>query len=225
MKLKIGILVALIALVGVLYWYSTHADKVGMTAEQLKALGLVELPEPTEIGELTLVDQDGRPFDGSVLQGKWSYAFFGYTNCPDICPITMSLLKQVEQRLHETASPDVAAKFQGIFVTVDPARDSPETVREFVASFSPNFLGVTGTEENIRSLASNVAVGYRRIGSDDSKIEYLVEHQGHIVVFSPEGRCYGFIKPEHDTTQLVRIFLHLEKKASSAVNVAQFDRV
>lgn len=220
MKLKIGILVALIAIVGALYWLSVHSERVGMTGEQLKALGLVELPEPTDVGELTLVDQDGNPFDGSALHGRWTYAFFGFTHCPDICPLTMSLLKQVEQRLNKTVDPSIARAFQGAFVTVDPARDDSETVREFIANFSPNFLGVTGTEEEIRELAGKVAVGYTRIGSSDSRLEYLVEHQGHIVVFSPDGRCYGFIKPEHDTTQLVRIFLHLERKGRLAESAA-----
>ncbi len=220
MKLKIGALVALIAIVGALYWLSVHSDKVGMTAKQLKALGLVELLERTDVGVLKLVDQDGNPFDGSALQGRWTYAFFGYTHCPDICPLTMSLLKQVEQRLNETVDPVIATAFQGVFVTVDPVRDDAATVKEFIANFSPNFLGVTGTEEEISELAGKVAVGYTRIGSSDSRLEYLVEHQGHIVVFSPDGHCYGYIKPEHDTTQLVRIFLHLERQGRRAASAS-----
>lgn len=210
MKLKILILVLLVVAIGFLYWYSAHSGRVTMSPEQLKALGLVVLPEPPQIENLDLLDQDGEPFNVSVLRGKWTYAFFGFTNCPDICPITMSLLQQVEDRLNETSRPEVAGMFQGLFVSVDPTRDDPPTVKEFIANFSPNFIGVTGEEKEIRRFADKVAVGYRRIGTPTSELEYMMEHQGHIVVFSPEGTCYGFIKPDHNTTQLVRIFLHLD---------------
>ena len=98
--------------------------------------------------------------------------------------------------------------FQGMFVTVDPTRDGVEEVREFVARYSDTFLGVTGTEANIAEFARQVAIGYRRIPSA-SELQYLVEHQGNIVIFDPQGDCFGYIKPPFDTVQLTRLFQYL----------------
>ncbi len=210
MKTRIVVLVLVIAALGGLYWFSVHSGQAGMSDEQLKALGLVELPEPKATTGLEFVNQYGEPFEFSETHGKWTYAFFGFTNCPDICPITMSLLKRAEDQIYETAKPDSAAKFQGMFVSVDPERDDVDAVKNFVAHFSPRFVGLTGSEAAIAKLAEKSAVGFSRIASTTSELEYLIEHQGHIVVFSPEGSIHGFIKPPHDPTQLTRIFLHLD---------------
>ena len=115
---------------------------------------------------------------------------------------------------------EIASKFQGMFVTVDPKRDDPATLKEFLANFSPNFIGVTGSDATIRSLASTAHVGYNRIASTTSELEYLIYHQGHIVLFSPESECFGFIKPDHNVNQLVRLFLHLEQLSRKQAEAA-----
>lgn len=197
-----------LSMIGGLFWFAQANKDQTFDAEQLNALGLVQLPVPRSLEGVELLDQNGDYFDGSQLIGKWTYAFFGFTNCPDICPVTMNFLESAENRIRETLDVDQFNVFQGMFVSVDPSRDGVEEVREFVARYSDSFLGVTGTEEQIAEFARQVAVGYRRIPSA-SELQYLVEHQGNIVIFDPMGDCFGYIKPPFDTVQLTRLFQYL----------------
>ena len=199
-----GIIVA----VGALFWLGQANKDRPLDTEQLKALGFVQLPSPRLIEDIDLLTQSGELFDGSQLKGKWTYAFFGYTNCPDICPVTMKILERTVYRFQDTLATEEIALFQSVFVTVDPTRDGVEEVHEFVTRYSDSFLGVTGSEVKIKDFASQVGIGYERIPSA-SELQYLVEHQGHLVVFNPEGHCIGYIKEPFDTVQLTRIFQHL----------------
>lgn len=199
-----GILLVL----GGLFWFAQANKDDSLDFEQLNALGLVQLPFPRPLENIDLFNQEGEQFDGSQLDGKWTYAFFGFTNCPDICPVTMNFLESTEDRLRQTLDADQFAVFQGMFVTVDPSRDGVDEVREFVARYSDSFLGVTGTEAQIAEFTRQVGVGYRRIPSA-SEVQYLVEHQGNIVLFDPHGDFFGYIKPPIDTVQLTRLFKYL----------------
>lgn len=213
MKIRIALLLTGVVLVSALFLLSQREENTRLTDEELKALGLVVLPERRPVGQLELIDQYGSTFDGSRLMGKWTYAFFGYTHCPDICPVTMSYIGQMHRVLKESLDPSTAQLFQPMFVSVDPVRDTPENVKEFLARYAQDFIGVTGNSVEIKKFADLVAVGYTRMSAEDSALEYLVEHTGYIVIFSPDGSCYGFIKPPFDTTQLVRSFEQLERFA------------
>lgn len=198
----------ILVVVGGLFWFGQANKDRPLDTEQLKALGLVQLPSPRVLKGVDLLTQAGELFDGSQLTGKWTYAFFGYTNCPDICPVTMKILERTFNRLQDTLVAEQIALFQGMFVTVDPTRDGVEEVREFVAQYSDSFLGITGSEAKIKDFARQVGVGYERIPSA-SELQYLVEHQGHLVLFDPQGDCIGYIKEPFDTVQLTRLFQHL----------------
>ena len=200
----------ILVVIGGLFWFAQANKDRPLDAEQLNALGLVQLPFPRVLEGIELLNQEGEAFDKSQLAGKWTYAFFGYTNCPDICPVTMNDLERTLNRLRDTLAPEELALFQGMFVTVDPSRDGVEEVREFVERYSVSFIGVTGTDANIAAFARQVGVGYRRIPSA-SELLYLVEHQGNVVTFDPQGGCFGYIKPPFDTIQLTRLFQHLTR--------------
>ena len=201
--------VVMIAIGGLFLFGQVNKDRP-LDTEQLKALGFVQLPSPRVLEDIDLLTQSGELFDGSQLSGKWTYAFFGYTNCPDICPVTMNILGRTLDRFQNTFTAGEIALFQGMFVSVDPTRDGVEEVREFVARYSESFLGVTGSDVTIKDFAEQVGVGYERIPST-SELQYLVEHQGHLVVFSPQGDCVGYIKEPLDTVQLTKLFQHLIK--------------
>lgn len=212
MKYRIGILVAL-AVVVVGFWVvKSYVDKP-MDDEALKALGLLELDEPLHVDFNDLIAQDGNVFSKHQLLGKWTFAFFGYVNCPDVCPVTMGILGTAEDTISKTVTAEQQQRFQGMFVSVDPRRDTQLEVKEFVEHFSANFVGLTGTEAAISKLAAQVNIGYRKIPSA-SELEYLVEHTERIVVFDPEGNCHGYIKPRTDVfdrSQLVQLFKELER--------------
>ena len=201
-----GVMLAL----GGLFWFGHVNKDRPLDTEQLKALGFVQLPSPRVLAGIDLLTQSDELFDGSQLKGKWTFAFFGYTNCPDICPVYMNILERTVDRFEDAFTSEEFALFQVIFVSVDPTRDGVEEVREFVASYSDSFLGVTGSETMIKDFATQVGVGYERIPST-SELQYLVEHQGHLVVFDPHGDCIGYIKEPFDTVQLTKLFQHLIK--------------
>ena len=201
--------VVMLAIGGLFLFGQVNKDRP-LDTEQLKALGFVQLPTPRVLEDVDLLTQSGELFDGSQLEGKWTYAFFGYTNCPDICPVYMNVLERTADRFQDALTSEEFELFQVLFVSVDPTRDGVEEVREFVARYSDSFLGITGSETKIKDFAEQVGVGYERIAST-SELQYLVEHQGHLVVFNPHGDCMGYIKEPFDTVQLTKLFQHLIK--------------
>ena len=134
-------------------------------------------PNPRPIGAFTLQDHHGQAFTREHLDGAWTFMFFGYTHCPDICPTTLATLRRVEHDLAE----HVSAPRQHVLVSVDPARDTVEHLAGYVSSFGPAFLGVTGNDGELSKLAREVGAVYlpRRAGRpDDSYLRrpHRVDH-------------------------------------------------
>ncbi|MGH8248007.1 MAG: SCO family protein, partial [Gammaproteobacteria bacterium] len=134
-------------------------------------------PNPKQIREFVLIDQDGAPFDLARLRGKWSFVFFGYTHCPDVCPITLSVLGLVHGAL--AAEGPEGESVQTLFVTVDPKRDSPQRLADYVRYFDKDFIGLGGTQEQVSSLSSQLGVAYfHSPASADGN--YLVDHSAAV---------------------------------------------
>lgn len=149
-------------------------------------------PNPKSVAAFTLTDQAGQAFDLERLRGKWSFLFFGYTHCPDICPITLGVLKSVADRLASEGR--YAADSQMVFVSVDPARDTPEVLREYVGFFGPGFVGATGTDAQLTTFTRDLGVLYMRVGEGDGAVagtNYLVDHSAAVLLVDPQGRLVG----------------------------------
>ena len=154
---------------------------VPLTACQPKA------PEPSLVGgPFQLVDQDGRPVTEAVLNGKWSVVFFGYTFCPDFCPNTLTALKRVETELGSRAK-----NLQVVFISVDPARDTPAQLKTYVENdaFPRDTLGLTGTPEQVKAVAKAYRVYFQKNGEGE---DYLVDHSTVAYLMDPKGR---FVRP------------------------------
>jgi protein SCO1/2 len=151
-------------------------------------------------GPFTLVNQDGKPVDQSVLNGKWSVVFFGYTFCPDVCPTTLTTLGQTMTLLGPRAN-DV----QVVFVTVDPARDSPAALKTYLSSrvFPKNIMGLTGTPAQIARIAKGYKVFYQKEGTGS---DYSMDHSTALYVMGPDGQFRTVIAdgltPQQDAQQL-----------------------
>ena len=104
-----------------------------------------------------LVDYDGRPFTLNSMQGKWTIMLFGYTHCPDFCPTTLMELSRAYRNL-QRENPELAAKTQIVFVSVDPFRDSPEVLADYIAHFNRKFIAVSGTPEELSSLIGSLLI-------------------------------------------------------------------
>ncbi len=136
---------------------------------------------PSIGGAFSLVDQRGRPVDQSILEGKWSAVYFGYTFCPDVCPTTLTTLGRAQQALGAKAK-----DFQVIFVTVDPARDTPSQLATYLASpaFPRRTLGLTGTPVQVAAMARAYRVYYQRQGAGAG---YSVDHTSVVYLMNPKG--------------------------------------
>ncbi|HEX3052462.1 MAG TPA: SCO family protein [Aggregatilineaceae bacterium] len=141
------------------------------------------LDPPREVGDFTLTSQTGDPLHLSDLQGKVVLLFFGYTHCPDVCPITLSDFKRVKANLGETA-----AQVAFVFVSVDGERDTPERLAEYIGAFDPDFIGLTGDDTTIKSITQDYGVFYQRESYDDPN--YLVTHTASTFVLDAQGRLH-----------------------------------
>ena len=201
MRTAAALVLVFAALVGGMVWFSGGPAVIAV--DELDGMGVFVMPEPRAIDDFELVDHTGAPFTAADFEGSWSFVFFGYASCPDICPITMSILGQAERLLG-----DEATAFKVVLVTVDPARDSPEVLADYVASFSPRFQGVTGIESDIAAFARQMSVGFRKEESD-SQLEYLVGHSPYIIIVDPNGEYFGYAKPPFDAKKLALTFRSL----------------
>jgi protein SCO1/2 len=137
-------------------------------------------------GPFTLTDQGGRRVSDRAFAGKYRIVYFGYTFCPDVCPVDMQVIGAGLSRF-EASDPARAARVQPIFVTVDPARDTPAVLRRFVAAFHPRLIGLTGTEAEIAQAARAYRVYYRRAAPGPGG-GYMVDHSRMAVLYGPDGR-------------------------------------
>ena len=177
-----------------------------VTNSELESLGVVILPEPISMEDLQLVGENGELFDGSQLKGKWTFGFFGYTHCPDICPVTLGQMKTVFDQFKEQNDNQTLQNTQRMFVSIDAKRDHHEAVKSYTDNIDPDMIGVTGAPAEVKRLADRVFVGYKQLGDLNKESDYLVEHQGNIVIFDRDGNCFGFIKSPFEEHLLARIF-------------------
>lgn len=187
--------------------YSVTRAPVLSDAE-LAERGVFLFPEPREIEPFQLTAHTGEPFTLEDLQGRWSFLFFGFTNCPDVCPTAMSVLGQARRRI-EAEYPEVADEFQGVLVTVDPERDDRRTLARYVRAFSPDFVGVRGERAATAGLATNVNVVFAKVPADGGG--YQVDHSANIVIVNPRGHYHGFAKRPHQADTIVAAFTALRE--------------
>lgn len=163
-------------------------------------------PAPKALHEFNLAGHDGQRFTLDRLKNKWSMLFFGYTYCPDICPTALAVLSALFQRLEQ--HPGVIPDTQVVFVSVDPQRDRPERLAEYIAYFDERFVAATGEVAEIDGLVRQIGAGYQ-IEPEDSSGNYLVSHTGSIFLVDPQARLVGAFsfphKPESIASQYLRI--------------------
>jgi len=138
---------------------------------------------PQAVGDFTLTSQTGAPLHLSDLRGKAVVIFFGYTNCPDVCPTTLADFKRVKANLGGDAS-----RVAFVFISVDGARDTPERLAAYVGAFDPDFIGLTGDDATIRTVAKDYGVFFQRVAASADDPNYLVDHTASSFVLDPEGR-------------------------------------
>jgi len=151
-----------------------------------------------------LAQMDGSSFQLSEMRGRIVLLFFGYTSCPDVCPTTLGELNQAMKQLGDDAD-----RIQVVFITVDPERDTPERIQEYVDHFNPGFIGLSGTEEELTPIWSNYGV-YREIVEGTSALGYLVNHTARVTLIDSEGNLrisFSFEMPVDDIVHDIKLIL------------------
>ena len=195
------------------YWLATlfvakhEVDYVN----ELNELGAIQYPEPFVLTPFQLTDQDSNSFSLENFTGQWSLVFFGFTACPDVCPITMSELAQAYRQME--SQPDQPLP-QVVFVSVDPERDSIAAIKEYVQQFNSDFIGLTGSDSEIANIAAQFFVAYGKVdesmmGMDHEMQEmedshenhemeagdYMMNHNIHVSLVNPEGELIAIVRP------------------------------
>ena len=160
-------------------------------------------PNPKLIGDFETINHQGVLFTKEQLIGKWSFIFFGYTHCPDICPITMSVMADTYDKLEDKNNVQI------IFVSVDPIRDTTDKLAQYVAYFNEDFVGLGGTMEQISSLTKQIGVAYYLNIEDDAE-NYLVDHSASIFLTDPMARMVGKLSPPHQSEQIQQQFKEIK---------------
>ncbi|MBW8734156.1 MAG: SCO family protein [Asticcacaulis sp.] len=196
-KLRMAIIAAAFVLLAGLAgwsWYSTLGGAPVTSEADPAAAGRIG-------GAFTLTDQDGKPVDQSILKGKWTAVFFGYTYCPDICPLTLQSLARTKAALGKDAD-----KLQIVFITVDPARDTPANLKAYLKSggFPQGVIGLTGTQAQVDAVEKAYGVTAVKQGSGDS---YSYSHSAVIYLMNPAGKFdapLGEDLPADESAKIIR---------------------
>ncbi|AZD51903.1 Cytochrome oxidase biogenesis protein Sco1/SenC/PrrC, thiol-disulfide reductase [Pseudomonas chlororaphis subsp. aurantiaca] len=192
------ILVALVALVLGLTVNKVLTGKNQGDPTALIDAGIILLPQSRNLPDVKMTDQEGQPVVLNELKGKWSLLFFGYTFCPDICPTTLAQLRQIKSELPKEA----ADNLQVVLVSVDPNRDTPQQLKQYLGYFDKDFKGLTATSvADVQKLANAVSIPF--IPADTSKPNYTVDHSGNLAVIGPDGTQRGFIRAPLNNQKLV----------------------
>lgn len=146
-------------------------------------------PLPPGGGDFVLDSADG-PLDTATLRGRIALVFFGYTHCPDICPTSLATIAQALAQL----SPEELARVRTVFVSLDPERDTPALLKDYVAFFHPSMIGVTGKPESVAAVAARYGVvfGRQEVGG---KAGYVIDHSAWTYVVGPDGRLANRLPP------------------------------
>ncbi|MDH3789565.1 MAG: SCO family protein [Xanthomonadales bacterium] len=183
------------ALAGISFW------KVMQGPPQASDATLLLLPEPRVIADFSLVDDDGQPFSLERLKGQWSLLFFGFTHCPDVCPSALYDLAQVRKTLARN-DPEKTNNLQVLFVSVDPERDTPRQLNQYVNYFDPEFIGVTGPEAQLAPLTLQLGIAYRIEDHEPGSQQYNVDHSASILLMNPDGQLHGVFPAPHQSDSM-----------------------
>ena len=167
-----------------------------MNDQQLRVNGAIVLNTPRIFSDFDLLDHHGESFTKERLMGKWSMVFFGFTNCPDVCPTTLATLNDTYSKLKDAEK----EKLQIIMISLDAERDSVEKLAEYMPYFNPEFIGVTGNKHFIRRLTAEINIAYNKVPLEGE--DYTVDHSTQMVLVNPKGDYHGFFKAPHSEIML-----------------------
>jgi protein SCO1/2 len=161
----------------------------------------VVYPDLQSLHDFNLVDHDNHALGLQQLAGRWTFLFFGYTHCPDICPATLSQLTRLSQSIQDHAAGDALPAF--LFVSVDPARDKVDVIHDYIHYFDESFIAATGDINNIEAFEEQFRVSHR-YGQPDASDNYTVTHSAEIFLIDPQTRIVAKFTPPISIQQVTQ---------------------
>ena len=209
-SLRFGIMMTTVALATIVagLWLAASDRENDSRAMLLPDRVMTLFPDPKPLTPFALTDQQNRVFDLSRLKGKWSFLFFGYTHCPDVCPTTLAVLARARDNIAKTTAGTEDVQF--VFISVDPNRDSASKLRQYVDYFDAAFLGVTGDNAEIGNLAGQLGAAYQ-VEITPGLENYPVYHSTAVFLVDPRAQYHAMFTPPLDAETISRRFEVLRK--------------
>ena len=155
--------------------------------------------KPAAVAAFELIDHQKKPFNNERLKGAWTLMFFGYTHCPDVCPTTLTEVDNAAARLKQVDTG--SNKIQYVFVSIDPVRDTPDLLADYISYFGAKFIAATGEAKQLKNLANPLGIRFK-VGIGFNK-EYIVNHSSSMLLIDPQGRYYARFKAPHYSEEIV----------------------
>jgi protein SCO1/2 len=211
MSLALG----LAAFIGWQLLSSNNSDSSSLSlSEQIRDDGAFIFPQPINVTDVPFLNEEGQTVGKKDNVGKWSFLFFGYTYCPDICPTTLAVMQQMWMKLN----PKMQSQTQVVLVSVDVDRDTPEQLKTYMDYFDPNFTAFTGKPASLRSFAAQLNAVYAKVerknanGAIDTELGYLMDHSANITILDPNGNYFGFIRPPFNPKKMLNIVTAIQTR-------------
>ncbi len=205
-----GVYIALAIILGSLFLVRSEQKLI----TQLDEIGTTYFRDSFAIDDFELLDQYSNRFTLENMKGRWSIVFFGFTSCPDICPLTMT---ELDRFASLWSTEDLGSTPQVIMATVNPAVDDFREMKKYLSKYNRNFIGLTGRPEVLTKFAKNFFVGFgERSGSPENETDQLhaghskrrgspIDHSSHLSVVDPEGKLVAVMRPPHRSRDLVKV--------------------
>lgn len=180
-------------------------DKTTGPSVASKHEGVMIFPKAITASPFEFKNKQGETVNNEVFLGQWNIVYFGYTYCPDVCPSTLADMRNFFKILDETER----QKYKVWLVSVDPQRDTPESLERYLNYFNPSFDALTGNEESLKQLASEMHAYFAKVKTS-GEAPYLVDHSANLALVDAKGNYRGFIEPPHNPERMKGILKEFE---------------
>lgn len=198
LKKYLSSLTKIMVLVGLILSFNTY-----QTAWAMELQNATIFTQPRTVVPFKLQTDNGNSFSNENLKGHWSLLFYGFTNCAMICPTTMTELNKMYQILAKDKQQVLP---QVVFISVDPERDTIKRLHNYVHSFNPHFIGVTGDEKELATLAKHMGAMYMKVRDKKDPTHYYIDHSAFIILVNPKGQMVGILSSPHEAENMANNF-------------------
>jgi len=205
-KKQMSALVAVIALLAALFgmwtFYNTHEQK----GQPFKLENGYVLPNAQHLQDFKLTSDQGKNFDLQQLKGYWNFVFFGFSHCQKICPASLSRLNKMYKQLKQAGANPMP---RVIFVSIDPERDTPKVLHQYLQSFNKHFIGLTGSKQAVKTLSQQFNVLYTKVQKQNG--DYTVDHSGTLMLVDPRGKLMAMFRQPLEPEALARDYMKVAR--------------